>query len=60
MKMLPDGEWVDCVEKLEVRNPQDNSLIDVVPQASAQDMQQAIGAAVLGAERAKKCRFISE
>ncbi len=54
MKMLLDGEWVDRVEKLEVRNPQDNSLIDVVPLGSAEDMQQAIGAAVVGAERARK------
>ncbi len=54
MKMLLDGEWVDRSEKLEVRNPQDNSLIDLVPQASVEDMRQAIGAAVAGAERARK------
>ncbi len=54
MKMLLNGEWVDRSEKLEVRNPQDNSLIDTVPQGSAEDMKQAIDAAVVGAERARK------
>ncbi|OQY28068.1 MAG: aldehyde dehydrogenase [Anaerolineaceae bacterium 4572_5.2] len=54
MKMLLNGEWVDRSEKLEVRNPQDNSLIDTVPQGSAEDMKQAITAAVVGAERARK------
>jgi glyceraldehyde-3-phosphate dehydrogenase (NADP+) len=48
MKMLLNGEWVDRAQKLEVRNPQDNRLIDTVPQASVADMELAINAAVEG------------
>ncbi|MFQ5421516.1 MAG: aldehyde dehydrogenase family protein [Anaerolineae bacterium] len=54
MKMLLNGEWVDRPQKLEVRNPQDNSLIDTVPQASTADMQLAIEVAVESFERAKQ------
>jgi glyceraldehyde-3-phosphate dehydrogenase (NADP+) len=38
---------------MEVRNPQDKSLIDIVPQASADDMHTAISAAVAGFECAR-------
>ena len=48
MKMLIDGKWVDKDKKIEVTNPYDNSLVDTVPQASAEDMKAAIGAAVEG------------
>jgi len=54
MKMLLNGEWVDREERLEVRNPQDNSLVDTVPQASEQDMKAALDAAERGAKRARK------
>ncbi len=54
MKMLLNGEWVDRPHKLEVRNPQDDSLIDTVPKASTEDMQAAIEAAVGGFEQAKQ------
>ena len=53
MKMLLNGEWVDRSQQMEVRNPQDNSLIDIVPQASVDDMRAAITAAVAGFERAR-------
>ena len=53
MKMLLNGEWVDRPQKIEVRNPQDNSLIDTVPEASIEDMQAAIAAAVNGYEHAR-------
>jgi glyceraldehyde-3-phosphate dehydrogenase (NADP+) len=53
MKMLLNGEWVDRPARLEVRNPQDYSLIDVVPLASADDMRAAIDAAVAGFEIAR-------
>ena len=52
MKMLLNGEWVDRPLKMEVHNPQDNSLIDTVPQATIEDMKAAIDAAAVGAERA--------
>jgi glyceraldehyde-3-phosphate dehydrogenase (NADP+) len=54
MKMLLNGEWVDRHAKAEVRDPQDNSLIDTVPQASPKDMEQAIEAAVAGFEHARR------
>lgn len=53
MKMLLNGEWVDRSQKIEVRNPQDNSLVDTVPRATAVDMEAAIEAAVSGFERAR-------
>lgn len=53
MKMLLNGEWVDRSHKIEVRNPQDNSLVDTVPRATAVDMEAAIEAAVAGFERAR-------
>jgi len=54
MKMLLKGEWVDRLEKSEIRNPQDDSLVDVVPRACVDDMLQAIEAATHGAKRAKE------
>jgi glyceraldehyde-3-phosphate dehydrogenase (NADP+) len=54
MKMLLNGEWVDGPEKSEIRNPQDNSLVDTVPRAGVEDMQQAIEAAARGAERSRE------
>jgi glyceraldehyde-3-phosphate dehydrogenase (NADP+) len=54
MKMLLNGEWVDREEKIEVRDPFDNSVIDTVPSATAQDVETALEAAVRGFEAAKK------
>lgn len=48
MKMLLDGQWVDRAEKAEIRDPEDNSLVDTVPQASSDDMMAAIDAAEKG------------
>lgn len=53
MKMLLNGEWLDRDRTMEVRDPQDGSLIDTVPMASAGDMLAAIDAAVAGAQRAR-------
>jgi glyceraldehyde-3-phosphate dehydrogenase (NADP+) len=54
MKMLINGRWEDRSEKIEVRNPQDNSLVDTVPRGTAADMEAAIEAAVAGAELGRK------
>ncbi len=54
MRMLLNGEWVDRLEHMEVRDPQDNSLVDTVPKANAADMDLAIQAAVCGFERARR------
>jgi glyceraldehyde-3-phosphate dehydrogenase (NADP+) len=48
MKMLLGGEWVDRDEKIDVRNPYDNSLLDTVPAASIEDVRAAVGVAVEG------------
>ena len=54
MKMLLNGSWVDRAAKLEVRDPQDDSLIDRVPRANVADMKTAIGAAVDGFAGARR------
>lgn len=36
------GQWVESKKTIEVRNPQDNSIIDVVPAACENDMLKAI------------------
>lgn len=48
-KMLLAGEWVEREETLEVRNPEDDDLIAVVPKASSADMEEAIKRAKKGA-----------
>jgi glyceraldehyde-3-phosphate dehydrogenase (NADP+) len=53
MKMLLNGEWLDRPRQMDVRDPQDGTLIDTVPMASAEDMLAAIDAAVAGAQRAR-------
>lgn len=53
MNMLFAGNWVDRDQQIEVRNPEDGSLVDRVPRASVEDMNQAIAAAVCGAETAR-------
>ena len=53
MEMLLDGKWVDRDPRAEVHDPQDGSLIDTVPLASADDMRAAIDAAVAGAAVAR-------
>ncbi len=40
--MLIGGKWVTCDRIIEVRDPQDNSIVDTVPAASADDMLRAI------------------
>jgi glyceraldehyde-3-phosphate dehydrogenase (NADP+) len=54
MKMLLDGKWVDRDDKIEVRDPFDNSLVDTVPSASLADCEIALAAAVKGFEITKR------
>ncbi len=49
MNMLLNGEWVGRSRQMEVRDPQDGSLIDTVPMANGDDMCAALEAAVTGA-----------
>jgi glyceraldehyde-3-phosphate dehydrogenase (NADP+) len=48
MKMLIAGKWVDRDEKIDVRDPWDDSLVDTVPSGTAKDVDAAIAAAVEG------------
>ena len=50
MKMFLAGQWVDRKERSEVRNPFDGTVIDTVPKANAEDVEQALAAAVEGAK----------
>ncbi len=54
MKMLLAGEWVDRERRIEVRDPYDDSLIDTVPCASAEDCERALEYAVAGAAIARR------
>src|SRR5699024_12251913 len=53
-KMLLGGKWVEKEEKINVFDPQDNSLITTVPKAGKEDMLLAIKTAEEGREIAKK------
>ncbi|MCK4549738.1 MAG: aldehyde dehydrogenase family protein, partial [Candidatus Krumholzibacteria bacterium] len=48
MKMLIAGKWVEGKDKIEVRDPFDNSVIDTVPSGTADDIKAAITAAEEG------------
>ena len=64
-KMLLGGEWIGRDQIIEVRDPQDNSLIDTVPAATAEDMIRCIEEAKEGAKLAcampvhERMRFIN-
>ncbi|MED1468477.1 aldehyde dehydrogenase family protein [Bacillus salipaludis] len=49
-KMLIGGQWVERDQVIEVRDPQDNRLIDTVPAATKEDMLKCIEAAKEGAK----------
>ena len=48
MKMLIDGKWREADKTIEVRNPYDNALIDTVPDANEEDVEEAIESALKG------------
>ncbi|MEI6124079.1 MAG: aldehyde dehydrogenase family protein [Bacteroidota bacterium] len=54
MKMLLNGEWVMTEETIQVFDPFDDSLIDVVPKATEKDVWLAIESAKRGFEIARK------
>jgi len=45
MKMLLADQWVDREKTIDVRDPFDDSLIDTVPAATAEDVETALAAA---------------
>jgi glyceraldehyde-3-phosphate dehydrogenase (NADP+) len=48
MRMLIGEKWVDKDEKIEVRNPYNNELIDTVPAGDKKDVEAAVEAAEEG------------
>ena len=54
MKMLLGTEWVDRDETIDVRDPFDDSLIDTVPSAGADDVETALATAFAARETARK------
>src|SRR2546422_6693272 len=50
MKIFLGGNWVDKPNKIEVRNPFDNSIIDNVPKADGGDVEKALAFAERGAK----------
>ena len=50
MKMFLADQWVERPEKIEVRNPYDNSVVDTVPRASLADVDSALETARQGAD----------
>ena len=53
-KMFLAGKWVGRNRSIEVRDPQDNSLIDTVPAASVEDILQCVEEAKEGAKMAAR------
>src|SRR3989441_3246381 len=49
MKMYIAGQWIDKPQKIEVRNPYDNAVLDTVPHADAADVERALQSAERGA-----------
>jgi len=54
MKMIVAGKLVDRDKKIEVYYPYDGSVVDTVPVASEEDIEEAMSAAVEGAKIMKK------
>lgn len=53
-KMFLAGKWVTREQQIEVRNPEDNTIIETVPAASVEDMILCIEEAKEGAKLAAK------
>jgi acyl-CoA reductase-like NAD-dependent aldehyde dehydrogenase len=49
MKMYVAGQWIDKAQKIEVRNPYDNSVVETVPRADRADIERALQSAERGA-----------
>jgi len=50
MRMFYGGEWHDATQKIEVRNPFDDSVVGTVPSATATDIEAALAGAARGAK----------
>jgi acyl-CoA reductase-like NAD-dependent aldehyde dehydrogenase len=49
MKMYLDRQWLDSVDSLSVVSPYSHQIVDTVPEASAEQIHQAVAAAERGA-----------
>ncbi|HLA80479.1 MAG TPA: aldehyde dehydrogenase family protein [Thermoleophilia bacterium] len=47
--MYIDGEWVSSPKVTEIRNPYSGEVVDTVPEATEEQVDQAVGAALQGA-----------
>jgi glyceraldehyde-3-phosphate dehydrogenase (NADP+) len=56
MKMLLAGAWVDRDDRIEVRDPWDDALIDTVPSASGDDVERALATAAAATTVARAMR----
>ena len=45
MKMYIAGQWTETQDKIQVLNPFDGSLVDTVPSAGPQEVEQALESA---------------
>jgi acyl-CoA reductase-like NAD-dependent aldehyde dehydrogenase len=54
MKMFVAGEWAEAADSIDVVNPYDGSVVDVVPAGSARDVDRALAGLVHGAARMRK------
>jgi len=54
MKMLLGLEWIDRDEKIDVRDPFDDSLIDTIPAATRDDVETALATAAAAKETARR------
>ena len=50
MKMYVGGQWVDGEGAIDVINPFDGSVVDTVPKASDEDIENALASAARGAK----------
>lgn len=54
MKFYLSGSWQERDEKIEVLNPFDGQVVDTVPKATGQDVEDALDSAVKGAAEMRK------
>jgi acyl-CoA reductase-like NAD-dependent aldehyde dehydrogenase len=54
MKMYVGGEWIGKSQTIPVINPYDNSVVDTVPRADADDVERALATAVRGAQAMRR------
>ena len=54
MRMFVGGEWVEGSRQEELRSPYSGEVIDTVPVAGIEEVERALGVAVVGAQRQRR------